>query len=82
MFEDVLHSFPLLRVQALGAAIALFLGALFVRRRYFSPLSDFPGPFVASFTSSWWHLWHIFKGHTEAAIVELHQNHGSSIGPF
>jgi hypothetical protein len=74
MFEESLRGVAPL--QALGVGIGLFLTGFFVRRRYFSPLSDIPGPFVASFTSSLWQLWQIAKGHTEAAVIELHQKHG------
>jgi hypothetical protein len=65
-------------VQALVAAAAIILSAGFVRRRYFSPLSDIPGPFVASFSASLWHLWQIWKGHVEAAVIDQHHKHGPS----
>ncbi|RDL36418.1 Uncharacterized protein BP5553_05770 [Venustampulla echinocandica] len=56
--------------KATAATILIvFLGAA-VRRRYYSPLSDIPGPFFASF-SVIWQLWHIIKCHTEAAMREM-----------
>ena len=69
-------------LQALFAATAIVLGAIFVRRRYYSPLSDIPGPFVASFSASLWHLWHILKGHIEIAVTEQHRKHGLSASTF
>jgi hypothetical protein len=72
-------------LQALVADAAIILSASFVRRRYFSPLSDIPGPFFASFSASLWHLWQIWKGHVEAAVIEQHRKHGSSVstpGPY
>lgn len=49
-----------------------------IQRRWFSPISDIPGPLFGSF-SILWQIWHIFKGHTEAATIELHKKHGSII---
>lgn len=66
-------------VQSLLAVVAVVLTAVLVRRRYFSPLSDIPGPFVASFSASLWQLYHILTGHIEVAVIELHRKHGSSI---
>jgi len=63
--------------QALVATAAITLIFVFVRRRYSSPLSHIPGPFVASFSASLWHLWHIWKGHVEVAVIEQHHKHGS-----
>jgi hypothetical protein len=77
MFEEAFRGVTIL--HALGATTSLLLALVFVRRRYFSPLSDIPGPFVASFTTSLWQLWHILKGHTEVAVIELHRKHGSPV---
>jgi hypothetical protein len=77
MFEESFRSVTVL--QALEASAGLLLAVVFMRRRYFSPLSDIPGPFVASFTTSLWQLWHILKGHIEVAVIELHQRHGSTV---
>jgi hypothetical protein len=71
MFPESLSTLSIL--QALIAAAAITLVSVFVRRRYCSPLSHIPGPFVASFSASLWHLWHILKGHVE---VEQHHKHG------
>jgi hypothetical protein len=72
MFEEAFRGVTIL--YALGATTSLLLALVFVRRRYFSPLSDIPGPFVASFTTSLWQLWHILKGHTEVAVIELYRS--------
>ncbi|CZS96692.1 related to cytochrome P450 oxidoreductase [Rhynchosporium graminicola] len=61
------------------ATVAFVLSTTFVRRRYFSTLSNIPGPFVASFSASLWHLWHIFTGHVEEAVIEQHQKHGTFV---
>jgi hypothetical protein len=55
-----------------------FLLAVIVRRRYFSPISDIPGPFAASF-SRLWQLYHIFDGHTESATLKAHQKYGKFV---
>jgi hypothetical protein len=51
---------------------ALLLLTVIVRRRYFSPISDIPGPFVASL-SLLWQFYHIVKGHTEEETIQLHR---------
>ena len=48
-----------------------------VRQRYFSPISDVPGPFLASFGTGW-QLWHVFKGRSEEAIYDLHLKYGKN----
>jgi len=64
-------------IQVILAAAAVLLGTTFVKRRYFSPLSNIPGPIVASFSASLWHLWHIYTGHVEEAVIKQHKKHGS-----
>ena|SRR6202035_739930 len=51
----------------------VFLGAIY--RRYFHPLSKYPGPFLASITR-WWMVSEIFGGHHEQHIRELHKKYG------
>jgi hypothetical protein len=75
-------------LAALGALIpvaaALFslslaiLVAIFVKRCWFSSISDIPGPFLGSF-SVLWQIWNSIKGHTEAETIALHRKHGWSI---
>jgi hypothetical protein len=64
------------RSIALLAVIALVL-LIALKRRYLSPISDIPGPFVASF-SIWWQIYHIIKGHTEKEMIKRHRE----LGPF
>jgi hypothetical protein len=59
---------------AAGTAAA-FVFVLFVRRRWFSSISDIPGPFLGSF-SVLWQIIHAFKGHTEEATIAEHKKHG------
>ncbi|EEH38906.2 benzoate 4-monooxygenase cytochrome P450 [Paracoccidioides lutzii Pb01] len=44
-------------------------------RRYFSPISDIPGPFTASFTRLW-HILRILKGDQNLELIRLHDTHG------
>ena len=74
MFPEFLSATSVFYFLLVAAGVSL--GTLFARRKYLSPLSDIPGPFVASFTASWWHLWHIWKGHVEVAFTEQHHKHG------
>ena len=62
-------------VQFAFSVIVVSLLVLFTNRRYNTSISDIPGPFFASI-GDFWHLYHVFKGHTEAATVELHEKHG------
>ncbi|KAH8804379.1 cytochrome P450 [Xylogone sp. PMI_703] len=48
-------------------------------RRFGSPLSDIPGPLVASFSESLWQLYHIIHGHIEEAVIRLHDEHGKFV---
>jgi len=44
-------------------------------RRYFSAISDIPGPFAASFTRLW-HMHRILKGDQNLELIRLHEQHG------
>ncbi|KAH8898076.1 cytochrome P450 [Thozetella sp. PMI_491] len=68
--NSLLLSWPGLAVQAFAAIVALF-----VWRRYFSQLSDIPGPWLASF-SRFWHVRHIWIGDQNTQLVRLHEKHG------
>jgi hypothetical protein len=65
------------------ASIALHVAILFVtsiflvflRRRYFSPVSHIPGPFLAS-VSRLWHLKQIYGGKQNLRLLEQHEKHG------
>ena len=60
-----------------GASLA-FVVLTIIRRRYFSPISDIPGPFLASF-SVLWQIKHVLKGHTEQVTIAEHKKHGGLI---
>ncbi|ROW02698.1 hypothetical protein VSDG_01937 [Cytospora chrysosperma] len=68
-----LNSFPM-ALQAAGLLL-ICIFTLLVRRIYFSPLSDIPGPFVASFTRLW-HMHRILKGDQNLELIRLHDRHG------
>jgi hypothetical protein len=51
----------------------VFLGAIY--RRYFHPLSKYPGPFFASITR-WWMVTQIFEAKHERNIRALHKKYG------
>lgn len=56
--------------------VVSFLLVVTIKRRYFSALSKYPGPFVASF-SSLWQMRHAFKGNFSKDVFALHMRHGS-----
>ncbi|KAK1753120.1 benzoate 4-monooxygenase cytochrome P450 [Echria macrotheca] len=55
--------------------VAVAVLTLCVWRRYFSPISDIPGPFAASFTRIW-HILRILKGDQNLELIRLHDKHG------
>jgi hypothetical protein len=64
-------------LQLLALSVLLYIFAIIIKRRYFSSISDVPGPFLASFS----HLWQIqntISGHTEQETIELHRKHGAN----
>ena len=66
-------------LQVLGALLLFFSAFIVVaviRRIYFSPISDIPGPLVARF-SILWQLWVTATGQLGPAIVALHKKHGN-----
>ncbi|ROW09024.1 hypothetical protein VMCG_02856 [Cytospora schulzeri] len=67
------NSFPTV-LQVTGLLVVAIL-SLLVRRRYFSPLSDIPGPFIASLTRLW-HMNRILKGDQNLKLIRLHDEHG------
>ena len=63
----------IIQIVVLIATLVLTVG---IRRRYFSPISSIPGPFLASF-SRWWHLRQIWRGDQHIALAEQHEKHGT-----
>ena len=49
-------------------------------RRYVSPLSKYPGPFIASCSRIWMFL-HVHHGKFEHDLMDLHQRYGMSRQP-
>ncbi|KAI3571023.1 cytochrome P450 [Fusarium oxysporum f. sp. albedinis] len=58
--------------------LALLAFAIAVHRRYFSNLSDIPGPFWASVTRLW-HVWIILEGKQNVRLKALHRKHGQFV---
>lgn len=58
-----------------SGALLSFAVLIFIRRRYFSSISDIPGPFLGSF-SVLWQIVHAIKGHTEEETIAEHKKHG------
>lgn len=61
-----------------GHLVLAFVAVVVARaffRRYWAPIKDIPGPFLASFSNLWLVL-QVLKGHTEAETIELHKKHG------
>ncbi|KAJ6139219.1 hypothetical protein N7471_005705, partial [Penicillium samsonianum] len=44
-------------------------------RKYWTPIRDIPGPFLASF-SKLWLVYHLRKGHGEKKLIDFHKKHG------
>lgn len=68
----------LLDLRSLWALV--LVGLLIVRaivRRYWTPIRDIPGPFLASF-SKLWQIYQLWKGHIEEELIHLHKKHGTT----
>jgi hypothetical protein len=61
--------------RAVAIAVSVTVLGVAVRRRYFSPISDVPGPFWGSF-SMVWQLRMIFGKHMERATINAHKKWG------
>lgn len=57
------------------ALVLVFLASTVIRRRYFSPIKDVPGPFLASITRLC-HVYHIYQGKQSHWITKLHEDYG------
>lgn len=55
--------------------VVLLVATTAIRRRYFSPISNIPGPFWASF-SILWEVLEVIHGHIEETVIALHEKHG------
>lgn len=59
----------------IASYLGLGLVCLLIWRRYLSPISDVPGPFLASLTRLW-HSYHYVIGDHHVRLVDLHDKHG------
>ena len=66
---------PYLIVSSLFSFAIVTILTLFIKRRYFSPLSDIPGPFFASFTRLW-QVMTMIEGNSLLVFYDLHQKYG------
>ncbi|KAL5001073.1 cytochrome P450 [Aspergillus recurvatus] len=57
------------------AILVFYLLSVLFLRRYHSPLSDIPGPFLASCTRLW-HILRIFAGDINSRSIKEHERHG------
>ena len=82
--NKVVHSIQSVPLYyTIPAIILLLFLAFIVKRRYFSPLRRFQGPFWASVTR-WWLVHQIFRGDHEKVMLRLHAKYGPiiRISPF
>lgn len=66
-------------LQLVSTGLALLILSVFIRQRYFSVISDIPGPILGTFGTCF-QLWEICRGRINERIAQLHQKHGTS--PF
>ncbi|KAL4816232.1 cytochrome P450 [Aspergillus spinulosporus] len=64
-----------LDLSAVSAILILYLLSVLLLRRYHSPLSNIPGPFLASCTRLW-HIIRIFVGDINIRSIREHERHG------
>jgi cytochrome P450 len=69
---------PYGRQEAVTVSFAtiVVIFVMLMRRRYFSGISQFNGPLLAS-VSAVWQIWHVAKGDIEYAVLREHKKHGS-----
>lgn len=67
------HELPSWPAVGISLLVAIVGGA--IRTKYLSPISDIPGPFLASFTRMW-HIIRIAAGDQNLRLTELHDKHG------
>ena len=64
-------------VQVLLIILSFSLAFATVKSCYFSPISDIPGPRLASIGTCFQVL-QVFKGRSDQEILQLHRKHGKS----
>ena len=68
-------------VQALISPLVLFVSLVFIRQRYFSVISDIPGPYLGTFGTCF-QLWEISKGRINQRLAQLHTELGMTTPKF
>ncbi|KAI3319775.1 cytochrome P450 [Xylariaceae sp. AK1471] len=68
-------NYDLLCWQSLVVELTIVTFTILAWRKYFSPLRNIPGPFLASFTRLW-HVATIAGGKQSIRMLELHRKHG------
>ncbi|TVY54619.1 Cytochrome P450 monooxygenase [Lachnellula cervina] len=71
------HTYALY-LKLVASAFLVCVTLIFARRRWFSSISDIPGPFLGSF-SVLWQIRHAIKGHTEEETIAEHRKHGDFV---
>jgi hypothetical protein len=66
---------PYLTPSFLIGLVGVTILTVLIKRRYFSPLSDIPGPFLASFTRLW-QIVTLVQGDSVNVFYDLHQKYG------
>jgi hypothetical protein len=66
---------PFLTPGFLIGLVGVTILTVLIRRRYFSPLSDIPGPFFASITRLW-QIVTLVQGDSINVFYDLHQKYG------
>lgn len=64
-------------LQLVSSGLVLLLLSVFIRQRYFSAISDIPGPVLGTFGTCF-QLWEICKGRINETFLQLHQEHGTN----
>lgn len=62
-------------VQLVVYGLALLVLFVLIRQRYFSIISDIPGPLLGTFGTCF-QIWEIYKGRINERIAQLHRQHG------
>ncbi len=67
---DTIHVLPTILYGLLTTAVCVIL-----KHRYFSPISDIPGPFLGTI-GTFLQIWQVFKGRINYTLLQLHQKYG------
>lgn len=71
------HVVSLLDSRSVWALVLIGLVVMrAILRRYWTPIRDIPGPFLASF-SKLWQVYNLWKGHIKEELIRLHKKHGT-----